>query len=299
MDWKDYEKEIHAFFASEYPNARITYDAEVMGRLSKVNRQIDVLIEDYIAGSVFRIMIDGKNYAKKIDVKQVDEFIGMMHDVGAHKGILITPHGYTPAAINRAFYDNLDVEVDILNFDELTDYQGQEALPYSGNNGVLLRAPFGWVIDNQPRPGVVATLYQRGIDVLEAQRRCQFMYINFWDKLKDGQSLDDLLKIQEASIKETDPQAAITYPATIRRDDAEVRMRKALIAGYPAPEYTGFVSFKDFIFFCVLLTPEELSKTNLRKLENILSTVVPLDVKQDVTEDDPAQKKIAVRLAEQ
>lgn len=34
---------------------------------------------------------------------------------------------------------------------------------------------------------------------------------------------------------------------------------------YPAPEYTGFVEFDRFIFFCVMFSPTEVANRNLRK----------------------------------
>ena len=41
MNWKDYEKEIYQQFKDMYPTAEITYDAKVLERYSKVDRQID------------------------------------------------------------------------------------------------------------------------------------------------------------------------------------------------------------------------------------------------------------------
>jgi len=60
MNWKDYEKEIYQQFKDMYPTAEITYDAKVLGRYSKVDRQIDILVEDYAAGESITIMVDAK-----------------------------------------------------------------------------------------------------------------------------------------------------------------------------------------------------------------------------------------------
>lgn len=40
MDWKQYEKEIHQLFATEYPEAEIKHNVEVDGKYSKTKRQI-------------------------------------------------------------------------------------------------------------------------------------------------------------------------------------------------------------------------------------------------------------------
>jgi hypothetical protein len=80
MNWKDYEKEIFNFFSSQYPEAEVSYNVTVEGRYSKTPRQIDILIEANIAGNRFRIIVDGKYFSEKIDVKDVEMFIAMVGD---------------------------------------------------------------------------------------------------------------------------------------------------------------------------------------------------------------------------
>jgi hypothetical protein len=41
MDWKKYEREITDQFRAYYPASRITPNAKLIGRFSKVERQID------------------------------------------------------------------------------------------------------------------------------------------------------------------------------------------------------------------------------------------------------------------
>ncbi len=279
MNWIKYEKEITELFISEYPDADIKPNTKIYGRYSKVKRQIDLLIEDYLAGNKMRIVVDAKFFSKKIDVKDVENFIGMLSDVEAHKGLLITQKGYSKAAINRAFNDPSDIELDILNFDDLRRYQGFLAIPYAGNNGVLIPAPFGWIIDCRTSPAWLALIYQRGLDLPQAQENKEWMYINFWDRKKENDSLEDLIRIQEENIKDFKPNAIIEYIDTIKRNDARTKIRIVEIDSYPTPEITGYVEFVDFIFFCVLFTPKELAKKNIRKLENILRKVRPIGIK--------------------
>jgi len=241
MDWKQYEKEIHNLFLEDYPEADIKHDVEVDGRFSKTKRQIDILIEDYVAGNRIRIVVDAKYFSQNVDVKAVESFIGMLSDIEAHKGLLITQKGYSDAAIKRAFNDQGDVELDILNFEELKNFQGFTAIPYAGENGVLLPAPFGWLIDARTSPAWLALIYQRGIDLDEAQLKGERMYINFWDRKKDGRSLEDLLLIQEKNLKQTDKDLKLTYIDTVRRNDARTKIRIAEMNNYPTPEITGFV----------------------------------------------------------
>jgi len=276
MNWKDYEKEIYEDFARIYPNTQITYNTRIIGRYSKVERQVDILIEEYIAGNKIKIIVDGKFFKKKIDVKIVEMFIGMLKDCYVSKGILITKEGFTQAAINRAYYGEEDIELDILNFKDLKKFQSFIAIPYSGTSAVVLPAPFGWLIDGTRRTGMLATLYQRGFTLEDAAKNKEWMYINIKDKDEQIKNLDDLLKYQKKYTLETNPNAKISMLPTIKRIDANVKIRIIDDEFYPTKEYTGFVEFEKFIFFAVLFTPEELKNKNIRKLESILLQVKPI-----------------------
>lgn len=278
MNWKEYEKEIHDYFRSQFPNADISYNVKINGRYSKVSRQIDILIEDYIAGNRMRIVVDGKYFSEKIDVKDVEMFIGMLNDCEANKGLLITQEGFSEAAINRAYHDPIDIELDIYNFKELLQYQSFIGIPHSGDHGVILQAPFGWIIDATIRDGALATLYQRGLTLIQAQESKEWMYINIKSKDDEASTLEDFLLIQNTAILNDFPDAEISYLPTIKRNDAKTKVRSINVKSYPTIEYTGFVEFDKFIFFCVMFTPEELRKKNLRKLESIMQQALHLDV---------------------
>ncbi len=84
------------------PKAEVQHNVFVDGRLSKRKRQIDVLVRERIGQYEIRIIIDCKDYNKPIDVKGVEEFAGLLADVGAHKGVLVSPKGFSEAAKTRA-----------------------------------------------------------------------------------------------------------------------------------------------------------------------------------------------------
>lgn len=280
MTWKDYEIEIHNYFKEMYPNADISHNVTVTGRYSKVERQIDILIEDYVAGSRIRIVIDGKFFSERIDVKEVEMFIGMLNDCEANKGLLITQEGFSKAAINRAHFDPIDIELDILNFKDLHQFQGFGGIPYSGKHGVLLPAPFGWIIDATRRSNMLASLYQRGLTLELAGKSKEWMYVNIRSKDDEIKTLDDFLEYQKEYTLNAFPNAKIKMLPTVKREDAIIKLRLIDIEAYPTKEYTGFVEFDDFILFCVLFTPDELRKKNIRKMEYILQKVLPININQ-------------------
>ncbi|HAB37328.1 MAG TPA: hypothetical protein DCE52_04885 [Rhodobacteraceae bacterium] len=278
MDWKKYEKEIFEHFNGQYPNAEITLDAKKDGMFSKTKRQIDILIEQYVAGNRIVIAVDGKYFNKKVDVKAVESYISMLEDIGAHKGLLISKEGFTEAAYNRAHFGATEIELEILNFKDLHLFQSHGAIPYAGINGALVPSPFGWVLDGQTTPAWLATLYLQGRTLNEAMQDNEFMYIQFWDRLKDGDSLEDLLRFQESMFKDADPECSIEFLPTIKRENEKTKLRVSNIKNYPTREYTGFVEFEDFIFFCVMFSPVNRSKSNIRKLENIMEAVLPIKI---------------------
>jgi len=278
MNWKEYEDDIFGYFSTTFPTAQITRDAHIMGRFSRVERQIDVLIDDSIAGFRIRIAVDAKYREKRIDVTDVEAFIGYCADIEASKGVMISLNGYTPAAINRAHFDDTDIELDVLNYADLQEFQAFHAFPYAGDNGVFVTAPFGWIIDGTPIKGAVATLYQRGYNLDKAGHAKEWMYLNFWARDEVAPNIHSLIEYQEKYLKADYPNSKICYINSPIRPNEATRIRRFEESSYPSLEYTGFVEFDDFIFFCVLFTPSELANRNLRKLEHILRTVLPIKV---------------------
>ena len=285
--WQDYEREIEQQFREAYPAARITANAKLLGKFSKVERQIDLLIEEQTADFSFRIVVDAKHRGRKIDVGDVEGFLGFTRDVEAHTGMMIALEGYTSAAVNRAYYDDLDIILDVLNLDDLKLFQGHAAIPYAGERGVSIAAPFGWIVDATRRPNMLASLYQRGLTFEKAQRNDEWMYVNLWNK-KDREinSLDALLKYQESYLHKDSPDAEIQILENVRnqRTGAKTLIRRFKKKTWHGPEYTGFIDFENFVFMCVLFTPEQLERKNLRKLRFIIRDAFPVTVVRDNTE---------------
>lgn len=282
MDWREYESEVERHFREEYPNAQISYNAKILGVHSGVPRQIDVLIEQQLCDIPFRIVVDAKYRGEKLDVKDIEEFLGLVEDVQAHKGVLVSAAGYSEAAITRA--SKADLILDVLNFDELHEYQGMTAIPYAGEHGTVLQPPLGWVVDGTQGKGALAWLYERGLSLPEAQSRREFMYVNFWKKKDDITNLDALIAYQNEYLVNNpeNPATTVEMEHQVTREDAvPTAIRKATFRNHPGiAEYTGFVDFDGFIMMCVLFCRDELSQKNLRNLRFVLRKVFEMHVIQ-------------------
>ena len=220
----------------------------------------------------------------RFDVKDVEEFLGMVGDVCAHKAIMISPEGYTDAAIQRASADDADVILDVLNFSELQRFQGFGAFPFAGQHAVALASPLGWVVDATQGRGALAWLYQQGLTLDEATKSGEFMYVNFWKKEEVANDLESLYKFQENYLRRNPHVISIAFMEGVPRKDVKTAIRSVVYDATTRPglpdetEYTGFVDFDGFIFMCVLFTRNDLAEKNLSKLRFVMRKVLPIHV---------------------
>jgi hypothetical protein len=91
------------------PQAEVLHDVMLDGRATKRKRQIDVLVRERIGQYEISIIIDCKDYNKPVDVKGVEEFYGLLSDVGAQKGVLVCPKGFTGTAKTRAEFFQIEL----------------------------------------------------------------------------------------------------------------------------------------------------------------------------------------------
>ncbi len=272
LNWKEYEKEVLSECQRVFLNSDISYNVHIKGLYSKRMRQIDIMIKNS-NGAVY--IIDAKKYDVKIDVKTVESFIGMVKDVGADKGIIVSEKGFSKAAINRAHLGENNVEVDILNLRELALFQSEGAILYAGKYGAVAFTPFCWIIDGTRRNHMVATLYRRGFSFEEAARNNEWAYVEFWDKDSEIGTLDELVAWQNNNLLCDDNEGIIEDD---RSDSIRIRIFKS--KKYPCPEITLFREFDDFILFVVLFSPDNMINKNIEKMKYLLQNAIPLHVTQ-------------------
>lgn len=119
--WQLYERMIARLIADQIAtDLCVTPNARIVGRISGRSRQIDVLIDArHDTDNTRRIVVDAKKRSRKIDVKDVEAFRGLMEDVGATHGYLISPSGHTKAAEKRA---QMAVSIRLVPLDRMEDF---------------------------------------------------------------------------------------------------------------------------------------------------------------------------------
>ncbi|MSP76266.1 MAG: hypothetical protein EXR12_09035 [Rhodospirillaceae bacterium] len=91
------------------PNAEVLHDVKLRGRHTQRMRQIDVLIREKIGQFDMQIAVECKDTQRPTDVKGVETFAGLLDDVGAQKGVLVCPLGFTETAKVRAAGYQIDL----------------------------------------------------------------------------------------------------------------------------------------------------------------------------------------------
>ena len=84
------------------PDATVEHNVKLEGRDSKTERQIDVLVTQKIGQYEMILAIECKDYKRPADVNIVGGFHTVLNDIGAHKGALVCPSGFSQAAKDMA-----------------------------------------------------------------------------------------------------------------------------------------------------------------------------------------------------
>lgn len=100
--WKKFEKLVLEIQKVLSPTAVVKHDDKIIGKQSGTKRQIDISIKQSIGQYEILIVIDCKDYRDPVDLKGVEEFIGLVKDVQANKGAIVSASGFTTSAKLRA-----------------------------------------------------------------------------------------------------------------------------------------------------------------------------------------------------
>lgn len=260
--WRGYEEAIYKECERVYYGWVVKKNVHLLGRHSKVKRQIDVFVyknEEQLDKTA--IVFEGKYYNKKVDVKGVEEFLSMLNDLNVSYGVLVTTKGYSKAALNRAQYGDERAEADILTLRDLTGFQSQLAIPYSGGFAAIVPAPFGWVIDGRKTQFSSAVLYPRGCKSVE-DNPDSWMYIQFYQKGDEIRDMRDMVDYQIATSLKYQPD--VRQAIVESREDGIVEVSATM--GKDIREITIYEEFDNGFFSIVLLCHENIETRCRRKL---------------------------------
>lgn len=123
-EFREYENGVADVLASVVGDGgTVRRNVMLPARTGNRRRQIDVLVEGNIFGLTdARLIVDCKRWKARIDVGDVDKFLGMVEDVGADMGILVSAVGASSGAVERA-KDARGVRIKPLSIAELNAWR--------------------------------------------------------------------------------------------------------------------------------------------------------------------------------
>jgi len=273
MIWQDYEKKVLNYFKLKFNTSNIQQNVKLKGNLSQTSREIDILIEKQVADFNILIAIECKNWSSKLDVSDIGKFIDKLNDIKVSKGVMVSKCGYTKAAYNRALCET-DLQLFILDFENLKEFQGFWANAYAGDCGAIISAPSGWVIDakltiRQMNQIGQCIMYPMGLTPQEASENKKFMYFSIRDF---PYNIKDLFEKQNKKVLERDRNSKI------KSSDTNLKIGKVLIREiyYSKDNYTEFsigVSTEYFHCYCVITSTNDEVRNNLARLKYVMNDI--------------------------
>lgn len=100
--WKKFEELVARIQTELAGDAVVTPNDSITGKRTCVPRQVDVSIRKKVGQFELLIALDCKDHGRPLDVKDVEEFMGLAQDVGAHKAGMVAAKGFSDTAKKRA-----------------------------------------------------------------------------------------------------------------------------------------------------------------------------------------------------
>lgn len=281
-DWKSYEAYVTGALVARFPGIRIKHDVHVIGRRSKISRQIDILVE-----SSSLIVIECKHYTRKIDVKHVESFLSMMDDLGVKSGIIITSTGYTKGAYARSKNDPRKLDLQILAPERLSGYQSLGSpIIWQDSCGFALTSPPGWITDNELTDvpgGALVAMYPLGHSIQSAARFGEFMYANILSKPDPSATLDELAAVHQSNILADTPTSTFIFESRAITDSSgyvrNTLLRTARIEGNSfGLEHALYMDFGDAVLLLVLLSSPHDIEQQLQLLFGVAESCFSMTV---------------------
>jgi hypothetical protein len=284
--WKQYEGYVVGSLERLLPGSTIRHDVRMQGLKSGRQRQVDVLVERDLGGFRLAIAVDCKHYNRRINVNDVEKFLGMLDDLRVSKGVMITTKGYSQAASERAGNETRDIELRIISPDRLSEFQHIGcAIAWKGPVAAVVSPPEGWVVDNQVTPGGPQfSMYALGHTRESAARRSSFLYGNLVLKFEKEPSMEAIARRHEAEILAGHPAAKIErmksrVPVARKRGVEQQVLRMASYLPF-GPEFSLYLDHPKGVLVLVLLCVAGQEESALATLESVGKTALLMDCEQ-------------------
>ena len=98
--WKKFEELVAEVQKRLSPNAQVKHNDKIRGK-SGALRQVDVSVRETIGQFQILVVIECKDQKDPVDLPKIEQFMGLVQDIGANKGAVVSASGFTSTAINK------------------------------------------------------------------------------------------------------------------------------------------------------------------------------------------------------
>jgi hypothetical protein len=274
MEWKEYENRVFKYFKARFSNCKFDRNIKILGRFSKTQREIDILLTSTVFGCSMQLVIECKNWQSKLDVSDIGSFIDKLNDIGISKGIMISRLGYTEGAHKRA-RSEVNVQLQVLDFENLPKFYGFWANPYRGNIGAIISAPNGWIVNSsiskKMLKDMLCFLHPMEYTPEIASRKRHFMYFQIHPVIEEN-NLSTLMKKQDEIVLNKYPKSKIIYSEE-NTGNVNIKYRQIEYIEENYIEFTGGVELDDFYAYCVCIAPSDFNPDDLARLKYVMNTL--------------------------
>jgi hypothetical protein len=100
--WPEFEQLMEKLQRVFFPNSTVQRNVRIHGQHSRRMREIDIAIRQKVGIQNLLIIVECKQWRRKIDVKAVEAFASVRQDVGAHMAMMIASEGFSRSAKHMA-----------------------------------------------------------------------------------------------------------------------------------------------------------------------------------------------------
>jgi hypothetical protein len=126
-DWRGFERLAERIARDLAPDATVTWNDHLPGRLTEGKRQIDVSIRWSDADREYLTIVQAKDWGTRADVKAIDAFASVINDVDATRGVMVCRSGFTKKA--KTYACNLGIGLYNLHDAESRNWRLELTIP--------------------------------------------------------------------------------------------------------------------------------------------------------------------------
>jgi len=120
--WRDFELLLTAIHKNLAPGAEVKHNQKLLGRISKRQRQVDILIIQKVGYQTAQIAVECRDYKRPVGIDKIDAFISKLDDVGVGYGVMVSRSGFDAGAKALAAHHH---RITLLSYRAATDADWQ------------------------------------------------------------------------------------------------------------------------------------------------------------------------------